>query len=156
MQCLTFGCRAQPPHESECGFHGSDSSHLGLRNYPLPADGCGYYFQQGYVYTLATLAVIGTFYGTFFLIFNATAINPSAFVVLIAFATFVFQPIRRWIQETLDRWVFYRDRYDARLTMIEFARELSSETDRRRAFGESLRTAFAHALDPTSRIFLVR
>ncbi len=87
-------------------------------------------FQQGYVYTLATLAVIGTFYGTFFLIFNATAINPSAFVVLIAFATFVFQPIRRWIQETLDRWVFYRDRYDARLTMIEFARELSSETDR--------------------------
>jgi signal transduction histidine kinase len=86
-------------------------------------------FQQGYVYTLATLAVIGAFYGTFFLIFNATAISPTAFVVLIAFATFVFQPIRRWIQETLDRWVFYRDRYDARLTLIEFARELSSETD---------------------------
>jgi two-component system NtrC family sensor kinase len=87
-------------------------------------------FQQGYVYTLATLAVIGTFYGLIFLIFNTTTINPPAFVVLIAFATFVFQPIRRWIQEQLDRWVFYRDRYDARLTMIEFARELSSETDR--------------------------
>ncbi len=87
-------------------------------------------FQQGYVYTLATLAVIGTFYGLIFLILNTTAINPTAFVVLIAFATFVFQPIRRWIQETLDRWVFYRDRYDARLTLIEFARELSSETDR--------------------------
>jgi PAS domain S-box-containing protein len=86
-------------------------------------------FQQGYVYTLATLAVIGTFYGLIFLIFNTTAVSPSAFVVLIAFATFMFQPIRRWIQETLDRWVFYRDRYDARLTMIEFARELSSETD---------------------------
>jgi len=86
-------------------------------------------FQQGYVYTLATLAVIGTFYGLIFLISNTTSVNPSAFVVLIAFATFVFQPIRRWIQETLDRWVFYRDRYDARLTMIEFARELSSETD---------------------------
>ncbi len=86
-------------------------------------------FQQGDVYTLATLAVIGVFYGLIFLILNTTAINPSAFVVLIAFATFVFQPIRRWIQETLDRWVFYRDRYDARLTMIEFARELSSETD---------------------------
>ena len=27
-------------------------------------------FQQGYVYTLATLAVIGTFYGLIFLIFN--------------------------------------------------------------------------------------
>ncbi|MBV9300976.1 MAG: PAS domain S-box protein [Acidobacteriaceae bacterium] len=86
-------------------------------------------FQQGYVYTLATLAVIGTFYGLIFLIFNTRTISPPAFVVLIAFATFVFQPIRRWIQEQLDRWVFYRDRYDARLTLIEFARELGSETD---------------------------
>jgi hypothetical protein len=88
-------------------------------------------FQQGYVYTLATLAVIGTFYGLFFVIFNTPTITPPAFVVLIAFATFVFQPIRRWVQEQLDRWVFYRDRYDARLTMIEFARELSSETDQK-------------------------
>lgn len=86
-------------------------------------------FQQGYVYTLATLAVIGTFYCLIFLIFNTSNITPPAFVVLIAFATFVFQPIRRWIQEQLDRWVFYRDRYDARLTLVEFARELSSETD---------------------------
>ncbi len=86
-------------------------------------------FQQGYVYTLATLAVIGTFYGLIFLIFNTQTITPPAFVVLIAFATFVFQPIRQWIQEQLDRWFFYRDRYDARVTLIEFARELSSETD---------------------------
>lgn len=86
-------------------------------------------FQQGYVYTLATLAVIGTFYGLIFLIFNTRTITPTAFVVLIAFATFVFQPIRRWIQDQLDRRVFYRDRYDARATLIEFAREMSSETD---------------------------
>ncbi|MBV9444064.1 MAG: PAS domain S-box protein, partial [Acidobacteriaceae bacterium] len=86
-------------------------------------------FQQGYVYTLATLAVIGTFYGLIFLIFNTRNITPPAFVVLISFATSVFQPIRRWIQEQLDRWVFYRDRYDARVTLVEFARELSSETD---------------------------
>ncbi len=86
-------------------------------------------FQQGYVYTLATLAVIGTFYGLILLISDTHNITPPAFVVLISFATFVFQPIRRWIQEQLDRWVFYRDRYDARLTIIEFARELSSETD---------------------------
>ncbi len=86
-------------------------------------------FQQGYVYTLATLAVIGTFYGLIFLIFNTSTITPPAFVVLISFATFVFQPIRHWIQEQLDRWIFYRDRYDARLTLVEFARELSSETD---------------------------
>ena len=86
-------------------------------------------FQQGYVYTLATLAVIGTFYGVMFVIFNTQTVPPPAFVVLIAFATFVFQPIRKWVQEQLDRWIFYRDRYDARLTLIEFARELSSETD---------------------------
>jgi two-component system, NtrC family, sensor kinase len=86
-------------------------------------------FQQGYVYTLATLAVIGTFYGLIFLLFNTQTIPTQAIVVLISFATFVFQPIRRWIQEQLDRWVFYRDRYDARLTLVEFARELSSETD---------------------------
>jgi hypothetical protein len=86
-------------------------------------------FQQGYVYTLATFAVIGVFYGLIFIIFNTRTVTPPAFVVLIAFATFVFQPIRRWIQEQLDRWVFYRDRYDARVTITEFARELSSETD---------------------------
>ena len=86
-------------------------------------------FQQGYVYTLATLAVIGTFYALIFSIFHTSTITPPAFVVLIAFATFVFQPIRRWIQEQLDRWVFYRDRYDARITLIEFARELSAEKD---------------------------
>jgi len=86
-------------------------------------------FQQGYVYTLATLVVIGAFYGLIFLISDLRSITPAAFVVLISFATFLFQPIRHWIQEQLDRWVFYRDRYDARLTLIEFARELSSETD---------------------------
>jgi two-component system, NtrC family, sensor kinase len=43
-------------------------------------------------------------------------------------ATFLFQPIRNWIQERLDRY-FYRDRYDYRRTLIEFARELNSETD---------------------------
>jgi two-component system NtrC family sensor kinase len=86
-------------------------------------------FQQGYVYTLATLAVIGGFYALIFVVFNTSTISPPAFVLLVASATLIFQPIRRWIQEQLDRWVFYRDRYDARLTLIEFARELSSETD---------------------------
>ena len=44
-------------------------------------------------------------------------------------AAFVFQPLRNWIQEQLDRYIFYKDRYDYRRTLIEFARELSSETD---------------------------
>ncbi len=93
-------------------------------------------FQQGYVYTLATLAVIGAFYGMMFLLFSAQTIPTQAIVFLICAATFVFQPIRRWIQELLDRHVFYRDRYDARRTLIEFARELSSETNQDAMLGK--------------------
>ena len=35
-------------------------------------------------------------------------------VALILIAAFVFQPIRKWIQEQLDRYYFYKDRYDYR------------------------------------------
>ena len=89
-------------------------------------------FQQGYVYTLATLSVLGIFYG---LVFSVTKfgkveeLSPSGFGVLIIIATFVFQPIRNWIQENLDRYFFYKESYNYRRTLIEFARELSSETD---------------------------
>jgi len=98
-------------------------------------------FQQGYVYTLATLAVLAVFYG---LVFSITAsmphpegqpgarvddLNPAALVSLILIAAFIFQPVRNWLQEVLDRHFFYKDRYDYRRTLIEFARELGSETD---------------------------
>ncbi len=98
-------------------------------------------FQQGYVYTLATLAVLAVFYG---LVFSITAsiphpegqpgakvddLNPAALVSLILIAAFIFQPVRNWLQELLDRHFFYKDRYDYRRTLIEFARELGSETD---------------------------
>jgi len=43
-------------------------------------------------------------------------------------AAFLFQPIRNWIQERLDKH-FYSDRYDYRRTLVEFARELGSQTD---------------------------
>ncbi len=86
-------------------------------------------FQQGYAYTLATLAVIGIFYGLIVSIGRFEDLSPSAVVLLILIAAFVFQPIRNWIQENLDRHYFYKDRYDYRRTLIEFARELSSEMD---------------------------
>ena len=86
-------------------------------------------FQQGYAYTLATLAVLGVFYGVFFGVGRFDDLSPATAFFMILIAAFVFQPIRNWIQETLDRYVFYKDRYDYRLTLIEFARELSSETD---------------------------
>jgi two-component system, NtrC family, sensor kinase len=86
-------------------------------------------FQQGYVYTLATLVVLGVFYGLIFSFTRPTDLSPAAIVGLILFATFIFQPIRDWLQEQLDRYFFYKDRYDYRRTLIEFARELGSETN---------------------------
>ncbi len=84
-------------------------------------------FQQGYVYTLATLVVLGIFYGLIFSFTRPEDLSPAAIVGLIVFATFIFQPIRDWLQEQLDRFFFYKDRYDYRRTLIEFARELGSE-----------------------------
>jgi two-component system, NtrC family, sensor kinase len=86
-------------------------------------------FQQGYVYTLATLVVLGIFYGLIFSFANPSNLSPAAIVGLILIATFIFQPIRDWLQEQLDRYFFYKDRYDYRRTLIEFARELGSETN---------------------------
>jgi len=93
-------------------------------------------FQEGYVYTLATLCVVGVFYGLIFSVTRAGELSGTAMVALILIAAFVFQPIRNWIQEQLDRHYFYKDRYDYRRTLIEFARELGSPTD----LGEMLET----------------
>ena len=91
-------------------------------------------FRRGYAYTLATLCVLAAFYGAGLLArqpgaeeFQGPRLHAGLITVMLI-ATFLFQPIRNWIQERLDRY-FYRDRYDYRRTLIEFARELNSETD---------------------------
>ncbi|MDX2152504.1 MAG: ATP-binding protein [Bryobacteraceae bacterium] len=86
-------------------------------------------FQQGYVHTLATLSVLGVVYGLLLTLGKFEELSPTALVFLILLATFIFQPIRNWIQEVLDRYYFYKESYDYRRTLIEFARELGSETD---------------------------
>jgi hypothetical protein len=78
-------------------------------------------FQEGYVYTLATLCVLGVFYGLVFSVSKAGELSGLGMLAIILIATFVFQPIRSWIQA-----YFYKDRYDYRHTLIEFARELGS------------------------------
>ncbi len=91
-------------------------------------------FRRGYAYTLATLCVLAAFYAIVFSLGNLVQKNfkddPGniGLITVMLVATFLFQPIRNWIQERLDRY-FYRDRYDYRRTLIEFARELNSETD---------------------------
>ena len=63
-------------------------------------------FQQGYAYTLATLAVLGIFYGMVVSISSFDELSPSAMTVLLLIATLIFQPIRNWIQAQLDRYYF--------------------------------------------------
>ncbi len=90
-------------------------------------------FRRGYAYTLATLCVLAAFYAIVFSVGSAVQKNFKDLgnfwlITVMLVATFLFQPIRNWIQERLDRY-FYRDRYDYRRTLIEFARELNSETE---------------------------
>jgi len=90
-------------------------------------------FRRGYAYTLATLCVMFGFYGIVFSLGNQVqkyykGLGNLGLTAVVLVAAFLFQPIRNWIQERLDRY-FYRDRYDYRRTLVEFARSLSSETD---------------------------
>jgi len=90
-------------------------------------------FRRGYAYTLATLCVLAAFYGIVFGLGsmvkqNFQGLGQTVPMTVMLIAAFLFQPIRNWIQERLDKY-FYRDRYDYRRTLVEFARELSSETD---------------------------
>ena len=90
-------------------------------------------FRLGYAYTLATLCVMAGFYGIVFSLGNQVqkyykGLGNLGLTAVVLVAAFLFQPIRNWIQERLDRH-FYRDRYDYRRTLVEFTRSLSSETD---------------------------
>ncbi len=90
-------------------------------------------FRRGYAYTLATLSVVATFYAIVLGVSRLVQVSikdvsSTNLVLVMLIATFLFQPIRNWIQERLDRY-FYRDRYDYRRTLVEFARELNSDSD---------------------------
>jgi len=90
-------------------------------------------FRRGYAYTLATICVLASFYGIVFSLGTLvkqrfTDLGTGGMMTVMLITAFLFQPIRNWMQEWLDKH-FYRDRYDYRRTLVEFARELSSETD---------------------------
>jgi two-component system NtrC family sensor kinase len=61
-------------------------------------------FQEGYVYTLATLAVLGIFYTLIFAVNSAGDLNGTTMVALILIAACLLQPIRYWIKVQLDRY----------------------------------------------------
>ena len=90
-------------------------------------------FRRGFAYTAATVGVLAAFYGTVFSLAsfaqkNFQDIGSAGLLTVMLVTAFLFQPLRNWIQERLDKY-FYQEKYDYRRTLIAFARELNAETD---------------------------
>src|SRR3954453_10428398 len=108
-------------------------------------------FKRGMTYTLATaiitllnLLVIGVVAEKV----HSTLPNAGEWglIVAVIITALLFDPIKRVIQQRLDR-LFYRKRYDYRRTLVEFARDLNSETD--------LRAMLSAGVDRLSHTLLV-
>ena len=90
-------------------------------------------FKRGMVYTLAAGLIIGMYFAVIAGIAELVhttipSSGPYGLMLAIVVTALLFDPVRKWIQGHIDQF-FYRTRYDYRQTLIEFARELSSETD---------------------------
>jgi two-component system NtrC family sensor kinase len=90
-------------------------------------------FKRGVAYTLATAAIVGVYFGIVGGLAEAVHTKlpntgPVGLIVAIVITALAFDPLKNWFQSYVDRF-FYRKRYDYRRTLIEFGRELSSETD---------------------------
>lgn len=90
-------------------------------------------FKRGMAYTLATASIVALFFGGIGLVAELVhtqipGAGTAGLIAAIVVTALLFDPVRRRIQERLDR-VYYKRRYDYRRTLIEFGRELNSETD---------------------------
>jgi PAS domain S-box-containing protein len=88
-------------------------------------------FQRGIAYTLATAAIVAVYFSLIALFadfFRNTLpiTSRSGWIVAIIVTALLFQPMANWIQARLDKF-FNRERYDYRRTLLEFAREITSE-----------------------------
>ena len=108
-------------------------------------------FKRGVAYTLATAAIVGVYFGIVGGLAEAVHTKlpnagPAGLIAAIVITALAFDPLKNWIQHHVDRF-FYRNRYDYRRTLIEFGRELSSETD--------LSAMLSSVIDRLSRTLLV-
>ncbi|MGA8765211.1 MAG: ATP-binding protein [Candidatus Sulfotelmatobacter sp.] len=90
-------------------------------------------FKRGVVYTLAAAIVVGMYFalvaGVAELVhMRQPSSGPIGLILAVVVTALLFDPVRKWIQDRIDQF-FYRTRYDYRRTLIEFGRELSTETD---------------------------
>ncbi|MBZ5522814.1 MAG: PAS domain S-box protein [Acidobacteriia bacterium] len=108
-------------------------------------------FKRGVAYTLATAAIVGGYFAVVGLLAEAVktkmpSVGPIGLIVAMIVTALAFDPLKNWFQERVDRF-FYRNRYDYRRTLIEFGRDLSSETD--------LSAMLTSVIDRLSRTLLV-
>ena len=90
-------------------------------------------FKRGVVYTLAAAIVVGLYFGLVaavaLLVHNwQPSSGPVGLILAVIVTALLFDPVRKLIQDRVDQF-FYRTRYDYRRTLLEFGRELSSETN---------------------------
>ena len=90
-------------------------------------------FKRGVVYTLAAATVVGLYFalvaGVATLVHSRQpSTGPIGLILAVVVTALLFDPVRKWIQDRVDH-LFYRTVYDYRRTLLEFGRELSSETD---------------------------
>ncbi|MBM3804435.1 MAG: PAS domain S-box protein [Acidimicrobiia bacterium] len=91
-------------------------------------------FKRGVASTLASLAVVGFYFGLIAFVsevFRASGASRVWVIISIIVAAFIFSPLRNWIQVKVDKY-FYRERYNYRQTLIEFGRTLGAEVNLRR------------------------
>src|SRR3954452_7480307 len=108
-------------------------------------------FKRGMAYTIATASIVGMYFGTVALVGAAVQktvpnTGPAGLIVAITITALLFDPVKNWIQQHLDKF-FYRKRYDYRRTLVAFGRDLNSETD--------LNKMLAAIVDRLSRTLLV-
>lgn len=109
-------------------------------------------FKRGASYFIASAAVLGLY----FLLIGLSGVvlrlfYPGSDTVAIALsalvAAFLFAPIRRRVQQEIDRF-FYKEEYKYRQSLIEFGRTLSTES--------SLRTVTSTIIDRVNKSLNVR
>ena len=108
-------------------------------------------FKRGVVYTLAAAIVVGMYFalvaGVALLVHNwQPSSGPVGLILAVVVTALLFDPVRKWIQDHIDVF-FYRARYDYRRTLLEFGRELGSETN--------LNTLLSSLIDRLSRTLAV-
>ena len=108
-------------------------------------------FKRGVVYTLAAAIVVGLYFGLVagvaLLVHNwRPSSGPMGLILAVVVTALLFDPVRKWIQDRIDQF-FYRTSYDYRRTLLEFGRELGSETN--------LNTLLSSLIDRLSRTLAV-